>query len=198
MDVARLLPIWDVRDGLLYDRIRLEPGARLPIRMNFFQTPVGQPCPYSGWRHKTFRQTNMYSAGQLNAPCEFLAQRILFAVHPSVSETDLDLVSSEYSWEFQLLQKILARGPMLLNGPARAGLRDVVKPDGRARNPLPDGVLDTAQNFRIGAVHIPSLCYFTVEMETDRSDLFLQTAAQGGRGLDLLIAFQGGYAHPVQ
>src|SRR5271166_6392495 len=77
----------DVQDGLLYDRIRFEAGQQLPHRIEYFITPVGQRCPYSGVV-KTLRHTNLWAPGALHAPNCFLAQRALFAVHPSALLAD--------------------------------------------------------------------------------------------------------------
>jgi hypothetical protein len=198
--------IWDVQDGLLYDRVTFKPGELLPMRIVFFQYPVGQICGYTG-RIKTLRHTNMWSAGQLNPPSQFLAQRALFAAHPRVLDADLEAISGAGVWTFQLMQKYMWRGPMLLYGPGKAGLRDVVKefpanrnnPIATAQNPLPDSVLDTAHHSRLtGGTFIPSLCYFCLTLEFPDNRVALTPASEGGTGLDLLIAFQGADARGVQ
>jgi hypothetical protein len=191
-------PTLDVRDGVLYDRIRFKAGSRLPAHVRFFCCPIGQTCYYSG-ALKTERHTNMQSAGQLNAPSEFLAYRVLFAVHPSASQADIDAVSSECFWAFQLLQKWVMSGPMLLNGPARAGLRDVVTRDGLPVDPLPGEVLATAHNNTLDhGLYIPSLYSFCLKIETPENQVVLASAVEGGRGLDLLVALHGVHAWGVQ
>ncbi len=188
---------YDIQDGILYDRIRFAPGATLPAEIRYFLTPVGRDCPYTNVV-KTHRHTNMYSHGSLEAPREFLARRIIFAVHPSASTEDVSLISSEAYWEFMLLNKNMARGPMLLNGPARAGLRDIVGIDGKPKDPLPDEVLATSRDHAtLGSTLIPTQAYFEFRVMTpDR--VTLQAASAGGRGLDLLIGFVGLDARAVQ
>lgn len=198
--------IWDVQDGLLYDRVTFKPGELLPTRIVFFQYPVGQVCFYSN-RVKTLRYTNLFGPGHLNPPQQFLAQRALFAAHPRVLDADLEAIADAGIWQFQLMQKIMWRGPMLLHGPGKAGLRDVVKafptsqntPYAVAQNPLPDAVLDTAHHSRLtGGTFIPSLAYFCLTLEFPDERVVLKHASEGGTGLDLLIAFQGADARGVQ
>jgi hypothetical protein len=194
--------LMDVGDGLLYDRIRIGPGRKIPHIMNFFCTPLGQICPYAlqdGLQVlKTYRHTNMMMAAQLPPPTEFLAQRILFAVHPSAHQADIDSITGASAWEFQLCNKTMARAPMLMNGPAHAGLRDIVRHDGTAATPMPQGVMAAAHHSPIArGFFIPSLVYFAVRVET-LDEVCLMSAADGGRGLDILIAFQGARAWGVQ
>src|SRR5258707_740098 len=114
----QLLGRWyDIQDGILYDRIRFAPGATLRAELQYFTTPLGGTCPYT-YVTKTYRHTNMTQAAMLAAPREFLVRRIVFAVHPSASIADVSLISSGAYWEFQLMEKNMARGPMMLNGPA--------------------------------------------------------------------------------
>jgi hypothetical protein len=206
--VKRASPAWphwyNVVDGLLYDRIRFAPGQRIPNIVHYFQTPVGQICPYSNVL-KTYRHTNMYQYGQLAAPREFFAQRVLFAVHPSLNETDFEVLSAASVWEFQLMNKIYARAPMLMHGPARAGLRDVVgffgKDDkaSKAVEPLADEVVNAAHHSPLtGGMLIPTLAYFDFLLYTEDDGVTLLPAKAGGKGLDLLIAFQGADARGVQ
>lgn len=195
---AALRPaMWDVRDGMLYDRIRFEAGASLPSTFRFFCTPVGSPCPYTNVL-KTFRHTNLFSHGYLEPPRYFLARDLIFAVHPSAAEIDLDLFSAEAYWEFRLSQKVIAGGPMLLNGPARAGLRDIVTEEGRPKDPLPAAVEAAAYHQPVtGGTLIPGQCNFGVQISFPNwAALTLPSA--GGRGVDLLVGFRGLDARGVQ
>ncbi len=197
---------WSVVDGLLYDRIRFQPGQKLPNVIRLFQVPVGQLCTYTNVL-KTFRHTNMYTAGQLSAPRQFFAQRVLFAVHPSANDADVSAVSELGVWEFQLMCKVFGRAPMLMHGPARAGLREVVakfpkgdtEPEALAVNPLPAEVNATAHNSVLtGGTFIPSLAWFELRLSFEDQAVTLLPSSEGGRGLDLLIAFQGADARGVQ
>jgi hypothetical protein len=204
---GQLVPYrWDVQDGLLYDRIRFKAGQTIPHYIDLFCTPIGQVCPYTGVT-KTYRHTNMYQPGMLYAPNQFLAQRALFAVHPSALQADIDAMSDAAVWEFWLSQKVMWRGPMLLHGPGKGGLRDVVKNyatgpahlTATAQNPLPDEVIDAAHHARLtGGVFIPSQCSFHAVIQTPDLQMTLTPASEGGTGLDLLIAFQGADARGVQ
>jgi hypothetical protein len=146
----------------------------------------------------------MYSAGSMEAPREILVQRILFAVHPSAHQSDIEVVSSACTWDFWLMQKRMRQGPMLLNGPARAGLRSVIASHGSPTElgkvaQLSDEVLATAHHSPLTTgVYIPSLCCFSFTIETQDSRVDLLPASEGGTGLDLLIAFQGADARGVQ
>lgn len=181
----------DVQDATAYDRVRLKAG-RVPMRLFFFQTPVGQTCPYSGLV-KTWTDTSMCSSGCLSAPYELLVHRVLFAVHPSADQRDLDQLTAVCSWEFQLLQKIMHRGTLLLNAPARVELTEMVNPeetrpdshDTRLTLGLPDEVRASAHTSRTtGGVLIPSMAYFAVKIECAQ-DVHLYS------DLDLLIGLQG-------
>lgn len=196
---------YDVQDGVLYDRVRFEPGATLPIAIEYFLNPVGSPCPYSGVRWKTYKHTNMHMHGQLPAPTEFLARSIMFAAHPSVAEADLQAISAEGEWEFRLMNKIMSRGPMLLNGPARASLRDVVIPQpdpykhAKLNPNIPAEVIDTARHNRIiGGTHILCQMTFGVSLRFSTQPVKLLPAKDGGRGIDLLVGFEGLDARGVQ
>jgi hypothetical protein len=197
--------LWDVQDGLLYDRIRFKAGQTIPHYIDLFCTPIGQACPYTGVT-KTHRHTNMYQPGMLYAPNQFLAQRALFAVHSSALQADIDAMSGAAFWEFWLVHKVMWRGPMLLQGPGKGGLRDVVKqyatgpahPIAIAQNPLPDEVMDAAHHARLtGGVFIPPQCPFRAVIQTPDLQVTLTPASEGGTGLDLLIAFQGADARAV-
>lgn len=193
----------DVQDAVIYDRIRFRPGQRIPQCMRLFCVPVGQVCSYTAVV-KTLRHTNMYQCGQLEAPRELLVQRILFAVHPSAHQSDIDAVSSACTWAFWLMQKRMRQGPMLLNGPARAGLRSLIASHGSRTElgkvaELSNEVLEAAHHSPLTTgVYIPSLCCFSFTIETQDSRVDLLPASEGGTGLDLLIGFQGADARGVQ
>ena len=187
--------IFDVRNSVLFDRVRFEPGRRLPNQIQFFQTRLGEVCPYSN-QLKFPRDTNMYQGGQLPAPHEFLARRLLFAVAPGTHQADIDSVSAACSWQFQLLCKIMGHGPMLLNGPV-AG--EVVTAGGVALDPLPADVRAAGYDCSVGGgIYLPSLVHFCFIVSVDIPDLILLPAAEGGRGLDLLIGLEGFRTLPVQ
>lgn len=186
---------FDVRDGILYDRVRFEAGQSLPSHLRLFQAPLGQPCPYTH-RVKTLLDTNMHNAGQLCAPNEFLARDVIFAAHPSVSQSDLEILSAGAYWELWLLQKRMASGPMLLNGPARAELSDIVDDAGKPRPELPAEVNATAYHQPVtGGLLIPTQAYFALDIHFPD---YPRTLSLDGRGLDLLVGFVGLDARGVQ
>jgi hypothetical protein len=193
LTVDYLSKLVNVHDATAYDRIRLKAGTRVPLRLRFFQTPLGQSCPYSN-EVKTACDTSMFQAGQLCAPWELLAHRILFAVHPSADERDLSALNWASSWEFKLGFKIIHRGPVLLNTPARAELAAIVEPEETraeahstrlTREKLPESVLASAHtNALTVGIYVPSVCWFGVDIETP-GDVILHA------DLDLLIGLQG-------
>jgi hypothetical protein len=186
---------FDVRNAVLFDRIRFDAGRRLPSVVSFFSNPLGDICPYSQVR-KMPRHTNMYQGGQLPAPHEFLARRLLFAVAPGSHQADIDSVSAACSWQFQLMYKLLAHGPMLLNGPV-AG--EVVTTGGVALDPLPADVRAAGYDCSVGGgIYLPTMAHFAFLLSVDIPDLILLPAAEGGRGLDLLIGLEGFRTLPVQ
>lgn len=114
LDINALLGnIVDQRRDSLYDRVRLKAGASLPSTITCFQVPIGCPDQFDSSHVKTHADTNMYSGGQLEPPYDIIVRRFLFLFQPSVSEPDRNAVLANYHWEFRILEKIMARQPVL-------------------------------------------------------------------------------------
>ncbi len=192
----------DVQDGVIYDRIRFKAGMTVPRLLNFFQTPMGQQCPYTG-EMKTLLHTSMHGYGMLNAPNQMLVQRVLFAVHPSADPYDLEQLSANYLWELRLMQKTMHRAPVLLNPPALSKLSGIVNTEAPSKgwgssvptaDPIPPNVLASAHQNRItGGLMIPALAFFVVQFDNP-----LGSCPTLRSDLDLLVGLQGAEARGVQ
>ena len=161
---AALPGVLDVRDHVLYDRVRVPAGEWMPKWHPMFSSPVGYNRPGS-WDFKTLLDTNMHTAGHLNPPMEFSIERIVFLFNPGMAEADRNALCSNFYFEFQLDQKILVRGP-LVRGAAEGVPRTYLDNFGRTAVPKRTGK-------RLGEelavvlrkpIHLPSLAYWALNL----------------------------------
>src|SRR5208282_807456 len=93
-----------------YDRIRF-PFAEPPISgLDFFRTPIGQRCPYSGIR-KSFADTNMSASSMFIAPHDLIVKRIGFIL---VSEEFQGQLNEKANFSFSILDKTFREAPLLM------------------------------------------------------------------------------------
>lgn len=102
----------DERTHALYDCIHVDRGEMMPEKWPLFCDPIGSVKPGS-FDFKTYLHTNMVRGGCLPAPQEMLVNRFLFLLSPGMAERDIVRLSTSSFWEFQLVQKIIARSPLL-------------------------------------------------------------------------------------
>lgn len=104
----------EVRDHLLYDRIRFPEGMVLPESWQFFCHPIGYSQPGS-FRQRNFADTNMFRGNQLPPPCSMLVERILLMFDPGSDPRDVQAAVERFYFEFRLSDKVIARGPVALS-----------------------------------------------------------------------------------
>lgn len=199
---AVLAGMVDRRHDALYDRVRLRAGDRMPARIRCFQRPVGTPDEFTPSRPKDFADTNMWQAGQLPAPHELIATGFLYLFQPWTGEADRDQFLQNYHWQFQLMEKVKARQPVLLG--AATGTPEAVMDNFGKGTWLNDkgSRADDSESVihRIGkgiawdihdfAVYIPPLCYFCLTLEGEPFQLT--------QDFDMYVMLDGVRDFPVQ
>ena len=125
VDINSMLgSIMDRRRDTLYDRVRLPGGTVLPSTIVCFQVPVGRADLFDPLHVRTYVDTNMHSAGQLNAPHDMIVRRVLHLFQPSCSEVTRNAFLAAYQWDFRLMEKAVNREPALVS--AAVGTPDMV------------------------------------------------------------------------
>lgn len=104
---------YEAQDSILYDRVRLPPGAALEPYMRFFCQPIGTPCAYTGVI-RNHSHTNMDGQCQLYAHSSFWVRRIHVGIDPDAAPVNIAR-AREYSWNFWLGQKRYAGGPFAID-----------------------------------------------------------------------------------
>ena len=102
------IPLHSMEDrqrGSIYDRLQVQAGTKLSERIVLFENPVGLD--------RSFVDTNMLLSGQLPARLDMIIERFLFVFQPTVIQPDIDVFLASYNWEFQILDKIYQREPLV-------------------------------------------------------------------------------------
>ena len=95
----------DRQRGSIYDRLQVQAGTKLSERIVLFENPVGLD--------RSFVDTNMLLSGRLPAPLDMIIERFLFVFQPTAIQPDIDAFLASYNWEFQILDKIYQREPLV-------------------------------------------------------------------------------------
>lgn len=203
VDINALLgQMKDRRRDSLYDRLQLKAGTRMPAQLRFFQVPVGQPDAYNPVHVRGYNDTNMWTAGSLPAPHEFIVQRFLMLFQPWMNPGDRDALLGAYHWQFQVLSKIIARQPGIV-GSAEGKPDDLLENfgqgtwlnnDGDRRNDSTSVLHRVAPGIAWEASEacarfIPALAWFGVELSGEpfrlQSDLDMYVMLDGMRDCEV-------------
>ncbi len=99
------------RRDVIYDRVRLPAGSRVPGNFALFQVPIGCRDHFDPYRYKTFNDTNMMEGGRFPESHAMIARRVVLLFQPSTSATDRAGFLSRFSWEFTVMNKVYQRTP---------------------------------------------------------------------------------------
>jgi hypothetical protein len=160
--------IFDRRRNGLYDRVLLKAGVKTPGEIVCFQRCVDQ---FTSWT-----ETNMVYPGQLAAPQDAIVVRFLFLFQPVCADEDVAAFLRGYSWEFQVLQKIMQREPVLVCA-VKGDMADLI--EGFGKDDCNGTVRPYARpySFFLGpsAIYLPPLYQFKLRIQgepfTPKSDL---------------------------
>lgn len=180
---------FDVADGIIYDRIRLTPGASLTPAATAFFTNVG------ALSDKPRADTNMDQAQKLPAPEMLLLMQILFVVNPRIHPEDLAMLRSEAAWDFYLGQRSYGRAPLLLNGPILSDPADFIEEDRQRRAALSKVIAEQSYSLRAagGVLILWDMLFFA-----NLSFRKIQHLKWDGNGLDMLMVLRGPRFRGVQ
>jgi hypothetical protein len=156
---------FDVRDHLLYDRIRFPQGMVLPDSWQFFCQPIGY-CQPGTFNQRTFADTNLYRANALPPPSSMLVERILLMFDPGSSDEDVAAAVKRFYFEFRLSDKVIARGPVALS--ASVGSTDWLTTGRGARRPV--SLVESECCIHITPAYIHALEQFSFEVRQGETD----------------------------
>ena len=210
----------DRRKTYVYDTLKLAPGATVASTpYQFFKNPIGTADPYNGNITKTEVETNMQSAGQFNPPYDMILNNLGFLFAADNLLYDIEQIIKLGWFEFKILEKRMWSGHLWRHPPG-AGLSGFTTRSGESvwNNGMPEPgaiwrfgdymkYIPPMVNFSLTLNYPETLNNFynsnlpanVVAVGTAGTSLpTIQTAAQGGNGIQL-IAFMNGLSDgPVQ
>jgi hypothetical protein len=221
LDINALVgQVVDRRKYYFYDTLKIAPGATFSnTPYMFFKNPIGQGDPYNGNLIKTELETNMTDSGKFNPPYDLILNNIGFYFLIGNQLYDIAQVMN-YSWfEFKILEKRMFMGH-LWRHPSGAGLfgatTKTAQQSWQNGTPMPDKVywfgdykkyIPPLVNFSLTLSFPESMnAYTNSNLGADQTAAgqsgtalpTLQTAAQGGNGIQLIAILNGLSDSPVQ
>lgn len=148
---------YQVRSHGIYDSVKFPAGCDVPEWLPLYSNPIGYNRAGT-WEHKTEADTNIQTAGMLPPPTKQLVERIIFLISPGADQEDLEQFCTTYFWQFQLCQKIYARGPVA-QAPVFGTIADLFEDRKRKGGIVPEVCVHLEV-----PVEIPSLMFYSFEL----------------------------------